>query len=84
MAGMKRLEAISNASSHSWGLEDRALTAYAFSFVWGGGVDILVTKSIAIRPAQLDFVLTRFGSGFTNGNQNQSTFRYQGDVVFRF
>ena len=56
----------------------------AFSFILGGGVDIPVTKSIAIRPAQFDFVLTRFGNGFTSGNQNQSNFRYQGGVVFRF
>jgi len=56
----------------------------AFDFVLGGGVDIPVTKSIAIRPAQFDFVLTRFGNGFTKGNQNQSNFRYGAGVVFRF
>jgi len=55
-----------------------------FDFIIGGGIDIPVTKSIAIRPAQFDFVLTRFGNGFTNGNQNQSNFRYQAGVVFRF
>ncbi|HTQ62823.1 MAG TPA: OmpA family protein [Candidatus Solibacter sp.] len=56
----------------------------AFDFVIGGGIDIPVTKSFAIRPAQFDFVLTRFGNGFTNGNQNQSNFRYQAGIVFRF
>jgi len=56
----------------------------AFDFIIGGGIDIPVTKSIAVRPAQFDFVLSRFGTGFTGGNQNQSNFRYQAGVVFRF
>jgi hypothetical protein len=56
----------------------------AFDFVIGGGVDIPVTKSFAIRPAQFDFVLTRFGNSFTKGNQNQSNFRYGAGIVFRF
>jgi hypothetical protein len=56
----------------------------AFAFIIGGGIDIPVTKNIAIRPAQFDFVLTRFGNSFTKGNQNQSNFRYNGGIVFRF
>jgi|SRR5215472_12996788 len=56
----------------------------AFDFIIGGGIDIPVTKNFAIRPAQFDFVLTRFGNGFTHGNQNQSNFRYNGGIVFRF
>ena len=56
----------------------------AWDFIIGGGIDIPVTGGIAIRPAQFDYVLTRFGNGFTNGNQNQSNFRYQAGVVFRF
>lgn len=56
----------------------------AWDFVIGGGIDIPVTKLIAIRPAQFDFVLTRFGNNFTGGNTNQSNFRYNGGVVFRF
>ena len=56
----------------------------AFDFVIGGGIDIPLSKSIAIRPAQFDFVLTRFGNSFTKGNNNQSNFRYNGGVVFRF
>ena len=56
----------------------------AWAFVLGGGFDIPVSRSIAIRPAQVDFVLTRFGNSFTKGNQNQSNFRYQAGIVFRF
>ena len=56
----------------------------AFDFIIGGGIDIPLSKSIAIRPAQFDFVLTRFGNNFTKGNNNQSNFRYNGGIVFRF
>ena len=56
----------------------------AFDFIIGGGIDIPLTKSIAIRPAQFDFVLTRFGNNFTLGNNNQSNFRYNGGIVIRF
>jgi Outer membrane protein beta-barrel domain len=56
----------------------------AFDFVLGGGIDIPITKSIAIRPAQFDFVLTRFGNAYTAGNNNQSNFRYNAGIVFRF
>ena len=56
----------------------------AFDFIIGGGIDIPVTKMIAIRPVEVDYVLTRFGNSFTAGNNNQSNFRYQAGVVFRF
>jgi outer membrane protein OmpA-like peptidoglycan-associated protein/opacity protein-like surface antigen len=56
----------------------------AFDYILGGGFDVPLTKHFAIRPAQFDFLLTRFGNGFTSGNQNQSNFRYQGGMVFRF
>ena len=56
----------------------------AFDFIIGGGIDVPLTKSVAIRPIQVDYVLTRFGNGFTGGNNNQSNFRYQAGIVFRF
>jgi len=56
----------------------------AFDFIIGGGIDIPITKNIAFRPAEIDYVLTRFGNGFTGGNNNQSNFRYQAGVTFRF
>ena len=56
----------------------------AFDFLIGGGIDIPVNEHITIRPAQFDYLLTRFGNDFTHGNNNQSNFRYQAGVVFRF
>lgn len=55
----------------------------AFDFIIGGGLDIPVHHNINIRVAQFDYVLTRFGNNFTNGNNNQSNFRFQAGVVFR-
>ena len=56
----------------------------AWDFVIGGGLDIPLSRHFSIRPAQFDFVLTRFGNGFTGGNNNQSNFRYNGGVVIRW
>jgi Outer membrane protein beta-barrel domain len=59
-------------------------TNNAWDFIIGGGLDVPLGHSISIRPAQFDYVLTRFHSAFTTSNQNQSNFRYQAGVVFRF
>jgi opacity protein-like surface antigen len=56
----------------------------AFDFIIGGGVDIPLNEHIAIRAAQFDYLLTRFGNDFTGGNNNQSNFRFQAGVQFRF
>jgi hypothetical protein len=56
----------------------------AWDFVIGGGVDIPVNHLLSIRPAQFDYVLTRFNNVFTPNHMNQSNFRYQGGLVFRF
>jgi hypothetical protein len=56
----------------------------AFDFLIGRGNDIQVTEKITIRPAQFEYLLTRFGNDFTKGNNNQSSFRYQAGVQFGF
>src|SRR5277367_4343530 len=56
----------------------------AFDFLIGGGIDVPVSKHVALRLGQFDYILTRFGNNLTNGNNNQSSFRYQAGVVFRF
>jgi hypothetical protein len=48
----------------------------AFDFLIGGGIDIPGSEHIAIRPAQLEYLLTRFGNDFTHGNNSQSNLRY--------
>ena len=53
-------------------------------FIVGGGIDINLTSHITVRPGEVDYVLTRFGSAFTQGNNNQSNIRYQAGIVLRF
>jgi hypothetical protein len=54
---------------------------WAFAMILGGGIDINIGKSFAIRPIQADYVMTKFGSGEDN---RQNNFRYSGGIVFKF
>ena len=55
----------------------------AWDFVIGGGFDIPVARHFSIRAAQVDYLLTRFGTQFTGGNNNQSSFRALAGFVLR-
>src|SRR5271169_44356 len=55
----------------------------AFDFLIGGGIDVPISKHVALRLGEFDYILTRFGNNLTNGNNNQSSFWYQAGVVFR-
>jgi hypothetical protein len=55
----------------------------AFAMEFGGGIDIPVHKHVAIRPAEFDYLLTRFHNPFT-GDNNQNNFRYSAGIVFAF
>jgi len=54
-----------------------------FSLAVGGGIDLPVSHVIAIRVAELDYVLTRLTNPITSTN-NQNNFRYVAGVQFRF
>jgi hypothetical protein len=58
-------------------------TQHPFTMAIGGGLDVSVNKHIALRLAELDYLLTRYTNPFTNTN-NQNSFRYQAGVVFKF
>jgi len=53
--------------------------------VVGGGIDIPLGRHWSIRPGEVDYLLTRFGSN-TNlpGAPNQNSFRYLAGVNFSF
>lgn len=55
----------------------------AFAMALGGGVDYGLTHHFAIRPFQVDYLLTRFNDTGT-GAQNQNNFRISTGIVFRF
>lgn len=52
----------------------------AFAMAVGGGLDIPITKMIALRPVQVDYLMTRFGTSYNTTNQNN--FRYAGGITF--
>ena len=58
-------------------------TSDAFAMAFGGGLDIPIGHAISIRPAELDYFLTRFSNPFS-GTSNQNNFRYSGGIVFNF
>lgn len=58
-----------------------APTANAFAMEFGGGIDIPINRTISFRPAQIDYVLTRFSNPFTKTN-NQNNFHYSAGIVF--
>jgi len=59
-------------------------TNTAFAMSAGGGVDFKVAKHFSFRPAQVDYVLTRFPSPFTGSTRNNGSFRYTGGIIFTF
>lgn len=54
-----------------------------FSLAVGGGIDLPVSHVIAVRVAELDYVLTRLTNPITSTN-NQNHFRYVAGLQFRW
>lgn len=54
-----------------------------FAMAMGGGLDIPIAHHVMIRPAELDYFLTRYQINQL-GTNNQSSFRYQAGAVFVF
>jgi hypothetical protein len=65
------------------GITGAAPAENAFALATGGGFDVYVSRHIAIRPAQLDYLMTRFTNPLV-GQQSQNNFRYQAGIVFAF
>jgi hypothetical protein len=61
------------------GITNAGLTS-VFGMTAGGGVDFRVSRHVAIRPAQLEYLLMKFPDG---ANNRQNSFRYSSGVVFR-
>lgn len=53
----------------------------AFAMTAGGGVDVEMRRRLAIRPAEVDYFLTRFDNGV---NDHQNNLRFSAGVAFRF
>jgi opacity protein-like surface antigen len=50
----------------------------AFAMTLGGGLDYNLNKHVAIRPVQMEYLMTRFAS------MSQNSLRYGAGVVFRW
>lgn len=61
----------------------------AFATATGGGVDYNLTKHIALKPIQVEYVMTQFNSRLLGGatklyGDRQNDVRYSAGVVFMF
>ena len=73
------------------GVSTGLTSANAFAMAFGGGIDIGVTRHIAIRAVQVDYLRTQFSATdalltglSTSLNNSQNSFRYSAGIVFRF
>ncbi len=57
--------------------------ADAFAMEFGGGVDIPINHVVSFRPAEVNYLLTRFSNPFT-GASNQHNFSYAAGILFSF
>jgi len=55
-----------------------------FAAALGGGVDFRLTDHIAVKPIQLEYLMTQLPSSFANVNQVQNNLRYSAGIVYRF
>jgi len=74
---------LSNSIIANGGTISASGTQHPFTMALGGGVDLNMGSHVALRLAQVDYLLTRYTNPFTNTN-NQNNFRYVGGIVFKF
>ena len=56
-----------------------------FAMALGGGLDLRMSKHFALRPVEVDYLLTRFTANHVaNYTANQNNFRYFGGLEFMF
>ncbi|HXJ76468.1 MAG TPA: flagellar motor protein MotB, partial [Candidatus Dormibacteraeota bacterium] len=56
----------------------------AFALAAGGGVDVVLTKNVAWRFAQIDYFMTNFSGPSLNANARQNNLRLGTGLVLRF
>ncbi len=60
-----------------------ATSENTFAAAIGGGVDYRLTDHIAIKPIQVEYLMTQLPSSFANVNEVQNNLRYSAGIVFR-
>jgi opacity protein-like surface antigen len=74
------------------GVSRNLTSANSFAMAFGGGIDIELSRHVAVRAGQLDYLYTRFNptdaisTGFFSNSLSghQNSFRYSTGIVFRF
>jgi hypothetical protein len=73
------------------GISSDITSAHAFAMAFGGGIDIGLTRHLAVRAVQVDYLRSQFNAtdALTTGlssslGNRQNSFRYSTGVVFRF
>ncbi len=73
------------------GISGDLASANSFAMAFGGGVDLGLTRHLALRVAQVDYLRTQFNSadaiagGLSTSLENrQNSFRYSGGIVLQF
>ena len=69
--------------AHVWSGPQYTTTQNAFATAAGGGLDYRLTDRIAIKPIQVEYVMTQIDSANGFGS-HQNDVRYSAGVVFRF
>jgi hypothetical protein len=64
------------------GIQSAGSSSNAFAMELGGGVDIPITSRISIRPAEIDYLYTKFSTNNLHASQNN--FRYMLGVNIGF
>jgi hypothetical protein len=59
----------------------KAPAADAFAMTVGGGLDIPINHTISFRPAEIDYLMTRFDNPLS-GTNNQHNFHYSAGLTF--
>lgn len=54
-----------------------------FAAAIGGGIDYRLTDHLAIKPIQVEYLMTQLPSTFANVNEVQNNLRYSAGIVFR-
>jgi len=71
---------VAHASGSGFGISG---TNNAFAASFGGGVDLKLTRRFSLRPAQVEYLLTRFPET-TNSRETQNNLRVSTGVLFHF
>jgi hypothetical protein len=69
----------SRAGTNDFGL---STSDFAVAAIVGGGIDIHINRTIAVRPFQADYLMTRFDPYDIGARQDN--FRFSAGVVFKF